>query len=125
MEEVLDCLKQKLIEENRAAKKELDQEVSEFESLKASINRDLSKYSSEIKTNQKEVDRIDREIDRIIKDAIAASNRKAGKTGSSTFALTPEERNLSSNFAANKGKLPFHIYFRFQHTSKHQTNSVA
>ena len=101
--------KQKLIEENRAAKKELDKEVSEFESLKASINRDLSKYSSEIKTNQKEVDRIDREIDRIIKEAIAASNRKAGKTGSSTFALTPEERNLSSNFAANKGKLPWPV----------------
>lgn len=101
--------KQKLIEENRAAKRELDKEVSEFESLKASINRDLSKYSSEIKTNQKEVDRIDREIDRIIKEAIAASNRKAGKTGSSTFALTPEERNLASNFAANKGKLPWPV----------------
>ena len=101
--------KQKLIEENRAAKKELDKEVSEFESLKVSINKDLNKYRSEIKTNQQEVDRIDREIDRIIKEAIAASNRKAGKTGSSTFALTPEERNLASNFAANKGKLPWPV----------------
>lgn len=101
--------KQKLIEENRAAKKELDKEVSEFESLKVSINKDLNKYRSEIKTNQQEVDRIDKEIDRIIKEAIAASNRKAGKTGSSTFALTPEERNLASNFAANKGKLPWPV----------------
>ena len=101
--------KQKLIEENRAAKKELDKEIAEFELLKVSINKNLNKYQSEIKTNQKEVDRIDREIDKIIKEAIAASNRKAGKTGSNTFALTPEERNLASNFAANKGRLPWPV----------------
>ena len=102
--------KQNLIEENRTAKKELDKEVKQHEALMASINKDLRSYQSEIRTRQKEADRIDKEIEKIIRDAIAASNRKAGRSGSSTtFALTPEERNLASNFVANKGKLPWPV----------------
>lgn len=102
--------KQKLIEENRKAKKELDKEAKQHEALMASINKNLSKYRLEIRAKQKEVDKIDKEIDKIIREAIAASNRKAGKsTSSRTFALTPEERNLASNFVANKGKLPWPV----------------
>ncbi len=110
--------KQQLIDENRAAKKELDKEVRQHQTLMASINKDLSKYQSEIKTRQREADKIDKEIEKIIRDAIAASNRQAGRSSSSgTFALTPEERNLASNFAANKGKLPWPVKEGLKKTS--------
>ena len=102
--------KQKLIESNRIAKKELDNELKEHKSLMASVSKNISKYRTQIRTNQKEVDKIDKEIEKIIRAAITASNKKAGKSSTSkTFSLTPEEKVLASNFVANKGKLPWPV----------------
>ncbi len=98
--------KQKLIEENRKEKRALEAEVKQQQILMASIKQNLNKYTSQIKKKQQEADRIDREIDRLIKEAIAESNRKAGNTTSTgKFVLTPEARKLASSFKANKGKL--------------------
>jgi septal ring factor EnvC (AmiA/AmiB activator) len=102
--------KQKLIDENRIAKRELEKERKTQETLMASIKKNLSKYSRQVTKKQKEVSRIDREINNIIKSAIAASNKKAGKsTSSKTFALTPASKALALNFASNKGKLPWPV----------------
>ena len=98
--------KQKLIEENRIAKRKLESELKEREVLMASIKADMSKFAAQIKKTKQEVDRLDREIDRLIKEAIAASNKKAGKkTSTGKFVLTPEGKKLASSFEANKGKL--------------------
>jgi septal ring factor EnvC (AmiA/AmiB activator) len=102
--------KQQLIDDNRSAKKELEKELKQHESLMASIRKNLSHYSAQIRTKQKEADRIDKEIAKIIREAMARSNEKAGRsTSSNTFALTAEERVLASNFTANKGKLPWPV----------------
>lgn len=99
-----------LIKENRLAKNVLEDELKEQETLIASIKKDLNKYTSQIRVRQKEVDKIDKQIEKIIRDAMAASNVKAGKSKSSkTFALTPEDRKLSASFTANKGKLPWPV----------------
>ncbi len=105
--------KEKLIEENRIAKRELENDVKEQQELVASIRKNLNNYASQIKTKQQEADRIDREIERLIKEAIAEANKKAAKSNTTTtttksssgFALTPEGKALSNNFEANKGKL--------------------
>ncbi|WP_422106707.1 murein hydrolase activator EnvC family protein [Winogradskyella sp.] len=98
--------KQKLIEENRIAKRELEKELKERETLMASIKADMSKFAAQIKKKKQEADRLDREINRLIREAIAASNKKAGKkTSTGKFVLTPESKKLASNFEANKGKL--------------------
>lgn len=98
--------KQKLIEENRIAKSELESELKQREVLMASIKTDMSKFASQIKQKQQEADRLDKEIDRLIAEAIAASNKKAGKKSSTgKFVLTPEAKKLASSFAANKGNL--------------------
>ncbi|TDY13631.1 septal ring factor EnvC (AmiA/AmiB activator) [Meridianimaribacter flavus] len=102
--------KQKLIEENRIAKKQLEGELKEHETLMASIRQNMSKYASQIKVKQQEIDKIDKEIDRLIKEAIAASNKKAGKsTTSKGFALTAEAKQLAANFQSNKGQLPWPV----------------
>ena len=102
--------KQKLIDENRLAKNELQKELKQHEVLINSIKKDLNKYTSQIKAKQKESDKIDKEIERIIRDAIAKSNKKAGKsTTSTTFALTAEDKILAANFTSNKGKLPWPV----------------
>lgn len=102
--------KQKLVEENRIAKRELEKERKQQSEMMSSIKANLNKYASQLKKKQQEANRIDREIDRLIKAAIAASNKKAGKKSSSTtFALTPAAKKLANSFYANKGKLPWPV----------------
>lgn len=108
--------KDRLIEENRIAKRELEEDIKEQQELVTSIRKNLSNYASQIKTKQQEADRIDREIDRLIKEAIAEANKKADKSNTSTatksssgFALTPEAKALSANFESNKGKLSWPV----------------
>ena len=103
--------KDKLVAENRTAQKELEQELKQHEVLMASINQNLNLYSSQIKEKEKESRRIDKEIENIIKAAIAESNKAAGKSTSSSsgFALTAEAKALAANFVSNKGKLPWPV----------------
>ncbi|MDX1278826.1 murein hydrolase activator EnvC [Oceanihabitans sediminis] len=105
--------KQKLIAENKVAQVELEKELKEHQSLMESINKDLSKYAAQIKNRQAEADRIDREIERIIREAIASSNTKAGKKSTSkssaVYAMTPEDKVLANSFVTSKGKLPWPV----------------
>ena len=102
--------KDKLIEENRIAKNRLEEELKQENVLMASIRKNLSNYNTQIKKKQQEADRIDREIDRLIREAIAESNKKAGNsTSSKSYALTAEAKALAANFESNKGKLPWPV----------------
>ncbi len=102
--------KKALIAENKIVQKSLKEERREHEALMQSIRKNVSLYTSQIRQKQREANRIDAEISRIIKAAIARSNKKAGKsTSSKSFALTPEEKILASSFTANKGKLPWPV----------------
>ena len=98
--------KQKLVEENRKTKRELESEMKIQESLMAEIRKDMRKHTAELNKKKQEADRIDREINRLIREAIAASNKEAGNTKSTgNFVLTPAAKKLAASFEANKGKL--------------------
>ena len=98
--------KQKLIEENRTAKRQLEGELKQREVLMASIRSNMGKFSGQIKKKRQEVERLDKEIDRLINEAIAASTKKVSKkTSTGNYVLTPESKRLAANFEANKGKL--------------------
>ena len=102
--------KQILLKENKAAKVNLDQELSQQELLMKDIKANLSQYSAQIITKQRETNKIDKEIRKIIQAAIAASNKKAGKSSKlKVFSLTPEQKILAANFTSNKGKLPWPV----------------
>ena len=98
--------KNKLIAENRKAKKALEQEIKAQEELMALVQKDLKKHAAEIKHKQRETSRIDREINALIVASIKVSNKKAGKkTSTGKFVLLPKEKLLGESFEANKGKL--------------------
>lgn len=107
----IDLLKQqedknKLISDNKVVQKSLISERKEHDVLMKNIQKNLNRYTAQIKQKQREADRIDREIDNIIKATIAASNKKAGKASSAkTYALTPAGSALAKDFESNKGKL--------------------
>ncbi len=103
--------KDKLVAENTRIKDQLYKEIQSQKELLKSIRKNESKYATAIENKKKEAKRIDEQIERLIRSAIAASNREAGKststtaTSSSKFVLTPEAAIVANNFSANKGKL--------------------
>ena len=100
--------KKQLIEENRKTQKELDSIRKRQSSLVLELKKRERNYSAQIKKKQKQQEAIDKEIARLIREAIAASNKKAGtKTGN--FVLTPEAKALAASFASNKGRLPWPV----------------
>ncbi len=102
--------KKRLIADNKEIQKSLETERGQHQALMKVIQNNLSLYTSQIKRKQREAAKIDREIDRIIKAAIARSNKKAGKaTSSKSFALTAEEKTLATKFISNRGKLPWPV----------------
>lgn len=102
--------KTRLIAENKKAQAELQAEKNKQQTLITTLKKDESKYKKAIANKQKESNRIERKIEKLIRDAIAAANRKKNKTSTSkTLNLTPEAKALAASFSANKGKLPWPV----------------
>jgi septal ring factor EnvC (AmiA/AmiB activator) len=98
-------IKDGLLAENRKVKSQLSKEIDAQKDLLKTIRANESKYTQAIQTKRKEARRIDQEIENLIRSAIAGSNKRAGKSGTRTFSLTPEAKALASSFTANKGRL--------------------
>ena len=96
-----------LVEENKTVQEQLKKERNAQENLIKSLRRKERSLSAQISKKEKEARAIDREIDRLIRAAIAASNKAAGKRGKKTFELTPEAKLIAANFEANRGRLPW------------------
>ncbi len=99
--------KERLIAQNQGAKDQMVNEIGDQKALLKTIRQNESNYATAINAKKKEAQKIDEQIERLIRSAIAASNKSAGKSGAdnSTFVLTPEAAIVASNFSANKGKL--------------------
>ena len=93
--------KQQLIDENEKIKETLSIEKEKLNILMLDVIKDQKKYASQIKQKQKLSKEIDEKIDKIIKEALAKSNKSEDN-----FELTKEAQLISKNFKANKGRLP-------------------
>jgi len=88
----------------------IEKEQKEQINLLTQVKKKENKYKRQIQQFQKEERRINNQINKIISDAIAASNKKSGKGKSATeFTLTAEAKALASKFELNKGKLPWPV----------------
>jgi septal ring factor EnvC (AmiA/AmiB activator) len=128
--------KQKLLVENKKEKETLVKEKQEQEKLVNSIKKDKNRIVSDIRKKQRESKTIDKQIDRLIREAIAEANRKAAlekakaralalksnaspkevaaavakePVSSSRIALTPEDKLIADSFKANRGSLPWPV----------------
>ncbi len=104
--------KQTLLNEKKEEQLVIEKEKNEQEGLLSQVKKKENKYKRQIQKFQREETRIDARIDKLIRDAIAASNRNTGNTSntsSTTFNLTPEDIELASKFTSNKGKLPWPV----------------
>ncbi|QYJ69098.1 murein hydrolase activator EnvC family protein [Flavobacterium litorale] len=114
--------KEALLAENLKVKAELEEEKKEQEKLIKSIQKDKKKYIADIRNREKEAKAIERKIDKIVRDAIAAANKKTAASGATKaskgskstaepnkIVLTKEGKIVADNFNANKGKLPWPV----------------
>lgn len=120
--------KQTTMQEQENANNAQRQQKREVEQLSKKLNKKEAELKAEIKKKQQEQSRLANEIQKAINAEIAAANARnnqkssAGKTSgksgtsssnsggkSTTITLTPEEKQLSSSFAGNKGKLPWPV----------------
>ena len=100
--------KEQLVAENIEAKDAMLKEILEQKDLLRSIRQNESRYAVAIENKKKEARRIDEQIERLIRSAIAASNKESGSIttkDNSKFLLTPEATLVAASFSANKGKL--------------------
>ncbi|MFC2110316.1 murein hydrolase activator EnvC family protein [Bacteroidota bacterium] len=100
--------KEKLISEHKEEQAIIEKDKKEQETLVKKVKSKRNKYVAEIKQKQKEERKIDAQIEKLIREAIAASKKKSGSK-TKGFLLTPEAKALASKFTLNKGKLPWPV----------------
>lgn len=98
--------KQDLLIENRLEEKKLNEQKNKQSNLITGLRKKEKSYKNEIEKKQKLSNQLDKEIDRLIKEAIKKSNKNLK---SNSFALTPEAKLTSKNFLSNKGNLPWPV----------------
>ena len=98
--------KEKLIQENKDVKQSLTKEKQQQDNLFKGLLKNQKDYAAQINKKEKQTKLIDNEIQKLIRLAIAESNKNNNSTN---FALTPEGRLISTNFQANRGRLPWPV----------------
>ena len=98
--------KNNLLKQNEENQINLEAEEKSKERLISGLRRKEKAYKKQINEKQKISINLDKEIDRLIKEAIRKSN---DESDNNLFKLTPEARALSEKFSANKGNLPWPV----------------
>ncbi len=100
-------IKIRLINENRVVQQKLAEEQKKQQDLINTLRIKQKSLKLQIAKKQKQREKINKEINRLIRKAIAESNRISGKTVKDVFQLTPESKLIAKNFQENKGRLPW------------------
>ena len=100
-------IKIRLINENRVVQQKLAEEQKKQQDLINTLRVKQKSLKLQIAKKQKQREKINKEINRLIREAIAESNRISGKTVKDVFQLTPESKLIAKNFQENKGRLPW------------------
>lgn len=100
-------IKIRLINENRVVQQKLAEEQKKQQDLINTLRVKQKSLKLQIARKQKQREKINKEINRLIRKAIAESNRISGKTVKDVFQLTPESKLIAKNFQENKGRLPW------------------
>ena len=97
----------KLRDERAGELNKLRKEEEKSRSLVAQLQKDRRKYQDQLTGKRREVEALNREIERMIRDAMGEGSGKGkGNTGGKKTS-TKVDKALSSEFSSNKGKLPW------------------
>lgn len=105
--------KEKLLVQTRKTVERLNKDKLAEKELIASIREKEGQYKKELERKQQKISDIDQLIQKLIREAIAAENKKLGNSSSKRFKMTPEATLLGNKFEDNKGKLPWPVVSGF------------
>ena len=127
----LQAEKQELLVRQQQEQDALAAQRAEQQALVKKLQKKKADIKQEMARQQREYDRLNKEIDRLIAEQIAASQKKKGgseETGSAksttTYKMSAEEVRLSGSFEANKGKLPVPVRGAYMLASHYGINQV-
>ena len=66
-------------------------------------------FAAQIRQKQQEINKIDAQIEKMIRESIAKSNEESGSTERNVYELTPAAKALAADFVKNKGRLPWPV----------------
>lgn len=101
--EAMDALRsdaQRVRQERASELNRLKAEESEANAVVRQLNRDKKKYQSQLASKKKEVEALNKELARLVAQSMKQQGGKSSKSD-------PQAVKLSSEFAKNKGKLPW------------------
>lgn len=98
--------KEKLISNIQDEAQLLSNEKQEQQKVFNALSSKEKELKAEIEKQKREAEKLTKAIQRIIEEEIR-KQREARGGGGSGFMLTPEAKELSDQFASNKGKLPW------------------
>lgn len=87
----------------------LNDERGQVNSVYSALNKKEKELLTTIREKEKAAKRLQKEIEKIIAEEIKLASEKSGTTSTGTFALTPAEMKLSSDFESNHGGLPWPV----------------
>lgn len=98
--------------DNESAKAKLDREKQEKDAVLRKLKSQEAKIKKTLEAKQAEARKLKARIEAIIAEEIKKSSTKTNTTVTGTNVknvLTPEEKLISDNFTANRGKLPWPV----------------
>lgn len=115
--EELEQEKARLVEMRNEARTLRSSRVNEINSLQkeeadskktiSQLQKEKTKYQNQLNAKRKEVEALNREIQRIIAEAMGQSSSSGSKKASSKKPAASIDYTLAKEFASNKGKLPW------------------
>ena len=121
--EQVKAAKESLLKEREGEKTKLEAQEKEKRTLVANLQKKQRGLQGEINKKRREANQLNARIDKLIAEEIerarkraeeearreAAARKKAEGKESQTYTMSKADRELSGNFAANRGKLPMPI----------------
>ena len=101
--------KTKALVDTQSEKKQLDSEKEQQQSLVNELSKKEKQLKTELQTKEQQAKVLDAQIRKIIEEEIRKAKDAAASTGTPSFSMTPEQKELAENFTTNKGTLPWPV----------------
>jgi septal ring factor EnvC (AmiA/AmiB activator) len=101
--------KESLIKDNQLSKLIYQKEIKNQKLMIGNLIKKQKDLEYRIRTKEKKIAAFDKEIERLIRVAIANANKKKSAPSTLKFSITPEAKLVGKSFYANKGKLPWPV----------------
>ena len=101
--------KESLIKENQVSQLIYQNEIEKQKLMITELIKKQKDLEYRIRIKEKKIADFDKEIERLIRVAIANANKKTLAPSNLKFSITPEAKLVGKSFYANKGKLPWPV----------------